>query len=57
MDSGAIKNHIAPKTVKQLRLPYKQKEKLYALVSILKKTSTLQIRNNQFKNWPSISQL
>jgi hypothetical protein len=36
VDSKAIKNHITPKVVKQLGLLYRQKLKLYTLVTILK---------------------
>ena len=37
MDSKVIRNYIAPKTVKQLGILYKEKEYLYPLVIILKK--------------------
>ena len=36
INSGVIKNHIAPKTVEWLGLPHQQKEKPYILVSVLK---------------------
>jgi hypothetical protein len=35
MDSGVIRNYIAPKVVKRLEMPYKQKIELYTLVTIL----------------------
>ena len=35
MDSKTTKNHIALKIVEQLGIPYKEKEKLYSLVTIL----------------------
>jgi hypothetical protein len=35
MDSGVIRNHIAPKVVKQLGLLYRQKLEPYTLVTIL----------------------
>jgi hypothetical protein len=35
VDSGVIRNHIAPKVVKWLGLLYRQKLELYALVTIL----------------------
>jgi hypothetical protein len=35
VDSGVIRNHITPKVVEWLRLPYKQKLEPYALVTIL----------------------
>jgi hypothetical protein len=34
VDSEAIKNHIIPKVVEQLRMLYRQKLKLYTLVMI-----------------------
>ena len=34
VDSKAIKNHILPKIIRQLRLPHRQKENLYPLVMI-----------------------
>ena len=36
MDSKATKNHITPKTVKQLGILYREKKYLYPLVIILK---------------------
>jgi hypothetical protein len=36
VDSRVIRNHIIPKVVEQLGLLYRQKLKLYALVTILK---------------------
>jgi hypothetical protein len=36
VDSRAIKNHIIPSTVEWLGMLYRQKLKLYALVTILK---------------------
>ena len=35
MDSKVIRNYIAPKTVKQLGILYKEKEHLYPLIIIL----------------------
>jgi hypothetical protein len=35
VDSKVIRNHIAPKVVKWLGLPYRQKLELYTLVMIL----------------------
>jgi hypothetical protein len=35
MDSGVIRNHITPKVVEWLGLPYRQKLELYTLVMIL----------------------
>jgi hypothetical protein len=35
VDSKVIKNHITPKVVEQLGLPYRQKLELYTLVTIL----------------------
>jgi hypothetical protein len=35
VDSGVIRNHITPKVVEWLGLPYKQKLEPYALVTIL----------------------
>ena len=35
MDSRAIKNYISLVTVKKLKIPYKLKENLYPLVTIL----------------------
>ena len=35
MDSGAIRNHILLAVVKQMGLPYRQKERLYPLITIL----------------------
>jgi hypothetical protein len=35
VDSGVIRNHIAPKVVKWLRLLYRQKLEPYTLVTIL----------------------
>ena len=35
VNSGAIRNHIVLKVVKQLGIPYKEKEKPYSLVTIL----------------------
>ena len=37
MDSRVTKNHIIPKTVKQLEILYREKEYLYPLITILKK--------------------
>jgi hypothetical protein len=34
VDSRVIRNYIAPKVVKWLRMPYKQKLELYTLVTI-----------------------
>ena len=34
VDSGAIRNHIILKIVKQLRIPHKEKKKLYLLIMI-----------------------
>ena len=34
VDSGAIKNYIVLKVVKQLEIPYREKEKPYLLVTI-----------------------
>ena len=34
MDSGAIRNHIAPATVAKLGIPHRQKRHLYILSSI-----------------------
>ncbi len=34
MDSGVIRNYILLKAIKRLRLPYRQKENLYPLVTI-----------------------
>ena len=34
VDSGVIRNHIAPKVVERLGLLYRQKLELYALVTI-----------------------
>jgi hypothetical protein len=36
VDSGVIKNYIILKIVKQLGMPYRQKLKLYTLVTILR---------------------
>jgi hypothetical protein len=36
VDSKVIRNHITPKIVEWLRLPYKQKLKPYTLIIILK---------------------
>ena len=36
VDNRVTKNHISPKTVKQLKMSYKQKEDLYPLVTISK---------------------
>ena len=36
MDSGVIRNHILPTTVKRLEIPYRLKENLYLLVTILR---------------------
>ena len=35
MDSRAIRNYILLATVKQIELPYRQKERLYPLIIIL----------------------
>jgi hypothetical protein len=35
VDSGVIRNHIVPKVVEWLKLLYRQKLELYALVTIL----------------------
>ena len=35
VDSGVIRNHISPKIVKRLGIPYQQKKNLYPLVIIL----------------------
>jgi hypothetical protein len=35
VDSGATRNHIAPKVVERLGLPYRQKLEPYTLVTIL----------------------
>ena len=35
IDSGAIRNYITLKVVKQLGIPYRKKEKLYSLITIL----------------------
>ena len=35
MDSKVIRNHILPVTVERLKIPYKLKENLYPLVTIL----------------------
>ena len=40
MDSKVTKNHIVPKIIKQLGIPYKEKEYLYLLVIILEKLIT-----------------
>ena len=37
MDSKVIRNYIAPKTVKQLGILYKEKKHLYPLITILGK--------------------
>ena len=37
VDSRAIRNHIALKVVERLRIPYREKEKPYSLVTILGK--------------------
>ena len=37
MDSGVTQNYITPKIVKNLGIPYQEKEKLYILVIILGK--------------------
>jgi len=34
LDSGVIRNYILLKAIKRLRLPYRQKENLYPLVTI-----------------------
>ena len=36
VDSGVTKNHIIPKIVERLGIPYREKEYLYLLVTILK---------------------
>ena len=35
VDNGAIRNYILPEMIKWLRLPHRQKENLYPLVTIL----------------------
>ena len=35
MDSRITRNYITPETVEQLEMPYRQKEHLYPLVTIL----------------------
>ena len=35
MDSGVIRNYILPAAVKRIGLPYRDKENLYLLVTIL----------------------
>jgi len=34
MDSGAIRNHMSPAAIKRIKLPYRQKENPYPLVTI-----------------------
>ena len=34
MDNRVTKNHMLPKAIKRLRLPYRQKEDLYSLITI-----------------------
>ena len=34
MDSRVIRNYILPKVVKRLKIPYRQKERLYLLITI-----------------------